>query len=328
MSISSGCFCPPLVASISDSGCSWEYPVIGGETCNNYAPDDTANFLAFAQALRAAHPGLIMTAAAGILPWKDASGTPSGDVSAFAHALDWVAIMNYDEFGQWSASAGPNAALNDSCAPGLAQQGSAVSAVAAWTAAGMPPGQLVLGVASYGHAFNVSAATALTGGDKLALFPDYDKWSLAAGEVAPTECGQPAAKDVQYTFAELVQFGYLKSDGTAADQIYAIYDECSQTVRVNAHLTCSGPTNLSSSRLCITSPRKPLSRTMTPAHSRPRASSSRTRRCEALRCGKRAGTLRTSCLTPFDQRSVFHDIMGVCGVRSYIFRVTRIYLSV
>jgi chitinase len=209
----------------------WEYPVVGGETCNNYSPSDTANYLAFAQAMRAANPDIIMSAAAGVTPWKDASGTPSSDVSAFAHALDWVAIMNYDEYGQFTSTAGPNAALNDSCAPAAARQGSAVAAVAAWTAAGMPAGQLVLGVASYGHAFNVSTGDALpSGGSKLALFPPFRPWTLAAGETAPTECGAVVAKDVQYTFAGLVQAGFLKADGTAADGIHTIYDDCSQTV--------------------------------------------------------------------------------------------------
>jgi chitinase len=78
--------------------------------------------------------------------------------------LNYVAIMNYDEYGQWSATAGPNSALDDTCAPAAAQQGSAVSAVKAWTGAGMPANQLVLGVASYGHAFNVAPSDAFSSG--------------------------------------------------------------------------------------------------------------------------------------------------------------------
>jgi chitinase len=208
---------------------SWEYPVTGGEACNNYSPSDTANYLSFITALRAANPSLILTAAAGIKPWKDASGNPSTDVSAFAAAFDWISIMNYDEFGQWSKSAGPNAALDDACAPAEAQQGSAMSAVAAWTTAGIPASQLVLGVASYGHAFNVSTAAALPSASQLALYPAFSPWALAAGEVAPTECGAPTAKDVQYTFAQLVQDGFLTSTGTAASGIAATFDTCSQT---------------------------------------------------------------------------------------------------
>jgi hypothetical protein len=295
--------------------------VIGGEACNAYAPDDTANFLAFAQALRAAHPGLVLSAAAGILPWKDAGGTPSADVSAFAHALDWVALMNYDEFGQWSASAGPNAALDDACAPGPAQQGSAASAVAAWTAAGMPAGQLVLGVASYGHAFNVTKRAALAGGSKVALFPAYEKWNVAPGEAAPTECGQPVAKDVQYTFAELVQYGYLNADGTAAAQIDSVYDECSQTVRGPPCAISRALTGLRPSRSCTTSLRRRSSRTTTRARLQPRASSSRTRGSAALRCGRRRGTTRTSCSTPSARRSVCHRtvVAFMCLCTTFIY---------
>jgi chitinase len=223
-------------AQYSHVGISWEYPVGGGETCNNYSPSDTINYLAFMTALRAANPDLIFTAAAGIKPWKDASGNPMTDVSGFAAAFDWVAIMNYDEFGQWSTTAGPNAALDDSCAPAAAQQGSATSAVAAWTAAGIPASQLVLGVASYGHAFNVTTASALpsgsstdAGSSQLALFPSFSPWTYAAGEPVATECGAPAAKDVQYTFAGLIQAGLLTANGTAAAGIASTYDSCSQT---------------------------------------------------------------------------------------------------
>jgi chitinase len=177
-----------------------------------------------------------MSAAAGITPWKDSTGSPSTDVSGFARVLDWVAIMNYDEFGQWSASAGPNAALKDECAPADAQQGSAASAVRAWTASGIPAAQLVLGVASYGHAFNVSEADAFTTDtcaeeSELALFPKYSKWDYQPGEAVVQECGQDAPKDLQYRFADLVLAGFLKDDGTVEDKIHARYDECSQTVR-------------------------------------------------------------------------------------------------
>ena len=46
------------------------------------------------------------------------------------------AIMNYDVWGSFSSGVGPNAPLDDACAP--AKEGSATSAVKAWTAAGFP----------------------------------------------------------------------------------------------------------------------------------------------------------------------------------------------
>lgn len=48
--------------------------------------------------------------------------------------------MNYDVWGSWSPTAGPNAPLYDSCAP--AQDGSAQSGVTAWTAAKFPANQV------------------------------------------------------------------------------------------------------------------------------------------------------------------------------------------
>jgi chitinase len=236
VSISSGTFLSLFMHKHSHVADSWEFPVAGGQACNNYSLSDTSNYLAFVTALRAANPNLLLTAAASIKPWKDALGNPRTDVSAFAAAFDWVAIMNYDEFGQWSATAGPNAALDDSCAPVAAQQGSAVSAVAAWTAAGVPANQLVLGVASYGHAFNVTNTAALsngsstdTGSSQLALFPAFSPWTVQPGELALTECGAPVAKDVQYTFAGLIQAGFLTANGTAAAGIASTCDNCSQT---------------------------------------------------------------------------------------------------
>ena len=46
--------------------------------------------------------------------------------------------MVYDVWGSWADFVGPNAPLADSCAAANLQQGSAESAVAAWTAAKFP----------------------------------------------------------------------------------------------------------------------------------------------------------------------------------------------
>ena len=48
--------------------------------------------------------------------------------------------MSYDIWGSWSSGIGPNAPLDDSCAPTRA--GSAKSAVAAWTGAKFPASQV------------------------------------------------------------------------------------------------------------------------------------------------------------------------------------------
>ncbi|KAG9316848.1 glycoside hydrolase family 18 protein [Chiua virens] len=145
----------------------WEYPNEQGIGCNTISPNDTQNFLYFLQELRADPVGarLTLSAATSIVPFRDASGNPSIDVSGFAEVLDYIAIMNYDVWGSWSPAVGPNSPLNDTCAPPDYQDGSAVSAIKAWTAAGIPVNQIVLGVASYGH----SLASRLTTRSSTAL---------------------------------------------------------------------------------------------------------------------------------------------------------------
>ena len=54
-----------------------------------------------------------------------------------------VAVMVYDVWGSWADFVGPNAPLADSCAAANLQQGSAESAVAAWTAAKFPINKVV-----------------------------------------------------------------------------------------------------------------------------------------------------------------------------------------
>lgn len=54
--------------------------------------------------------------------------------------MNLLAIMNYDVWGPWSNGIGPNAPLDDSCAP--TQVGSAKSAIAAWTGAKFPANQV------------------------------------------------------------------------------------------------------------------------------------------------------------------------------------------
>ncbi|KAH9943558.1 glycoside hydrolase superfamily [Amylocystis lapponica] len=219
----------------------WEYPNRQGLGCNTISTADSANFLSFLQALRAAPGGsnITLSAAAGLTPFAGPDGTPMSDVSSFADALDWVEIMNYDVWGAWSSTVGPNAPLNDSCAAGADQQGSAVSAVKAWTTAGFPADQLVLGVASYGHSFLVTGSDALvSGGNSLAAYPAFDKSSQPQGDSwdadAPAgtdQCGAYSAGGWSgiWDFFGLIQGGFLTQNGTVANGIGYRYDDCSQT---------------------------------------------------------------------------------------------------
>jgi chitinase len=151
---------------------------------------DTANFLLLLQELRStpSTSKLILSAATGNAPFMDSTGSPSSDVSAFAKVLDFIEIMNYDIWGSWSSYVGPNAPLDDSCASAADQQGSAMKAVSAWTKAGIPPHQIVLGVASYGHSYSVPNTDAIQNG-ALVPYPRFNKanqphgdsWDGAAG---------------------------------------------------------------------------------------------------------------------------------------------------
>lgn len=163
-------------------------------------------------------------------------------MTEFANVLDYVAIMNYDVWGSWSASVGPNSPLNDTCAASADQQGSAVSAVAAWTAAGMPSHQIVLGVASYGHSFSVDSSDAIDCDNDdngvLAAYPTFnssaqplgDKWDDEAGTDV---CGNAAPAGGNFDFWGLIDAGFLQANGTVAEGIDYRFDECSQTVRVS-----------------------------------------------------------------------------------------------
>ncbi|KAL5476829.1 hypothetical protein ACEPAI_3015 [Sanghuangporus weigelae] len=231
----------------------WEYPNADGIGCNTRSSTDASNFLSFLQALRAEPAGsnLTLSAATSIRPFNGQDGTPLTDVSQFASPLDFISIMNYDIWGSWSATAGPNAPLNDTCAPSAAeQQGSAVSAVNSWTSAGFPTSQIVLGVASYGHSFSVSSSNALSSSPSstsdnqtqtqtqtLNLYPQFDKanqpagdaWDGVAGET--DSCGNPTTVGGIFNFWGLVQNGFLTQNGTAntgGGMVYA-FDECSQT---------------------------------------------------------------------------------------------------
>lgn len=179
---------------------------------------------------------LTLSAAVSITPFAGPDGNPMTDVSAFAKVLDWIAIMNYDIWGPWSATVGPNAPLDDSCAAADNQFGSATSAVKGWNTAGIPLDQLVLGVPAYGHSFRVRRADAFVNGTKtLVPYPKFDandkpagdSWDDAAGV---DECGAAQAPGGNINFWGLVEQGYLNQDGSFASGIPHAFDTCSQTV--------------------------------------------------------------------------------------------------
>ncbi|KXN85555.1 Chitinase A1 [Leucoagaricus sp. SymC.cos] len=213
----------------------WEYPNKQGIGCNIISPQDSANFLLFLQELRGDPVGkkLYLSAAVSITPFMGPDGTPMSDVSAFATYLNHIGIMSYDIWGPWSPSIGPNAPLDDSCAP--TQVGSAKSAVAAWTGARFPANQIVLGVASYGHSYKLNSQSS-----NFTLFSPFTAYSNplvpSDGSGGVDICGNPVpgggGTDV-FDFSQMITAGFLNSDGTAASGIVYLYDNCSQTPFVN-----------------------------------------------------------------------------------------------
>ncbi|EGO25950.1 glycoside hydrolase family 18 protein [Serpula lacrymans var. lacrymans S7.9] len=216
----------------------WEYPNVQGIGCNTLSPNDTANFLSFLQELRQDPVGanLVLSAATAITPFAGPDGSPSTNVSGFADVLDYIQVMNYDIWGPWSTAVGPNSPLNDTCAPAADRVGSAVSAVAAWTAAGIPKSQIVLGVASYGHSFSVPPTDAFVNGSKteLVAFPAFNASNQPLGDPwddtgSVDACGVYEGPGGDWDFWGLIWGGFLTTEGKPAEGIYYRYDECSQT---------------------------------------------------------------------------------------------------
>lgn len=146
--------------------------------------------------------------------------------------------MNYDVFGTFSSVTGPNSPLNDTCASASDKQGSAVSAVSAWTTAGMPANKIVLGVASYGHSYTVTPSVAVTGSN-LSIYTSFDKTNIPIGDswdppsTSADVCGNPPVGNGNtgiYHFWALIEDGFLNQDGTIASGMNSLFDECSQTV--------------------------------------------------------------------------------------------------
>lgn len=70
--------------------------------------------------------------------------------------LRYLSSMNYDVWGS-SANPGPNAPLSNGCGNSLQPQANAAAAIKNWSAAGMPPSKIMLGLPAYGY---VSSSTA------------------------------------------------------------------------------------------------------------------------------------------------------------------------
>ncbi|KAK0389300.1 hypothetical protein NLU13_2875 [Sarocladium strictum] len=213
----------------------WEYPNRQGIGCNAINKDDTANLLKFLQEVREDPHGkkLYLTVAASLFPWNDASGAPSKDLSGFAKVLDNIMLMNYDIWGPWLATGGPNAPLYRSC-DARNNQGSAEDAVTSWEAAGVPASKLVLAVPAYAHGFSVTNKDAFANG-KLSEYPPQNasiRFQGSSWDNDPPidECGNKNPPGGTYTFWSLVtEAKFLDQSGNPAPGIAYVWSNCSRT---------------------------------------------------------------------------------------------------
>ncbi len=111
-----------------------------------------------------------------------------------------------------------------------------MSAVKAWTTAGFPVNKIILGVGSYGHSFHVNLSAAYDASGKIHPYvpfdnsqqPAGDKWDGTASGI--DSCGNPNVVGGVFNFWGLIDGGFLTADGTVAEGIDYVFDQCSQTV--------------------------------------------------------------------------------------------------
>ena len=145
--------------------------------------------------------------------------------------------MDYDLLSNPTIGAGPSSPLNDSCAPMSTRFGSAVSAVDAWTTAGIPRNQILLGVPAYGHSYVVPPTQISSPNVAHLSYPPFDlsleqvgdSWS---GDGGVDVCGHMNGPDGTYRYWGLMQQGFLNTNGSVKDGIGYRFDGCSMTVCV------------------------------------------------------------------------------------------------
>jgi chitinase len=171
--------------------------------------------------------------------WGAGTGANDAAITQIAARTDFLSIMLYDLFGSFTDTAGPNAPLNASCDPTAgAGAPSAITSLAAWTAAGAPAHKLVLGLASYAHSFAVRPQDASADGfATLSTHPAFDHavFPLGGGESPAAfatpqrdSCEQPVQPSGVWRYKELVAAGAIFANGTARG-VHGAFDDCSAT---------------------------------------------------------------------------------------------------
>lgn len=220
--------------------------------------------------------------------------------------------QNYDIYGPWASTAGPNAPLRSACDT-RNTQGSGELGINAWLAAGIPADKLVLGIAAYGHGFRVNATSATastnssstTTSDQLNMFPAFnasDRFRGSSWDSDPPvdDCGNAQPPGGTYQFWSMItEAGFLDESGNPREGILYGYDECSQTVRffLLCVCVCTHVEFLTDNMISLlsTTPRVRFgSRTIMLSLSLPRVNTSWTLASRALLCGRLAVITTTS----------------------------------
>ncbi|CAK7212940.1 hypothetical protein SCUCBS95973_001630 [Sporothrix curviconia] len=139
----------------------WEYPgapdIPGIPAAST---DDGANYLAFLKVLKGLLPGKTVSIAAPASYWY-LQGFPIAEIAA---VVDYIVFMTYDLHGQWDAG---NAYAQEGCPTGNCLRShvnltETMTSLAMITKAGVPSGQVVVGVSSYGRSFGMTDGSCYT----------------------------------------------------------------------------------------------------------------------------------------------------------------------
>ncbi len=129
----------------------WEYPG------TDHAEDFLALLAEFRRQMDALRPGLLLSIAVGPAP-RMAGGD---DLKQLGSLVDEIGLMTYDLSGPWSKRTGFHAALlgRNGQTQGTGM-GTGAGSIAAFEAAGVPPGKILLGVPFYGYSWSGVGAEA------------------------------------------------------------------------------------------------------------------------------------------------------------------------
>ncbi|MFP4351953.1 MAG: glycoside hydrolase family 18 protein [Puniceicoccaceae bacterium] len=165
----------------------WEYPVAGGAENMVHRPEDAANFVKLARAVRGAlddlprahgeSPSLLTIA----IPGSHGALVERYRIRVLGRHVDWFNLMAYDYAGGWSPRTAHYSPLRADRTP-LHEAASAEGAVASLRFQGVPPDKIVLGMGLSGVRFE-------------GVRPEDGSWLGAHYESVADEAGGSGADD-------------------------------------------------------------------------------------------------------------------------------------